>query len=412
MTFPSAPEAPSPPRREAAPYPAARPAAPTGDAEGAGSGSASVRERLPLWWHVARHRRRPGGFTLQGHHHDNYVLPLRDPLASIVRESPGRLGTFRTRQATVRVLPRVWSEAAVLRAVRRHLPEVPRPLFSLGRHALHTYIEGEPLSAVSAAGGPVGDETLLRIAALFGRLGEIPETDLPKVPREWRSRSGDDSARFLAALAGFAHHKVYRRNCPRFGSLFRALEIPQDAVERFVREAKQLTPRPYALLHTDVHRGNLLVRGGGELALVDWELATFGDPLHELATHVVRMEYTGEERRRLIAYWQRELRDRGRTDRLAGMERDFPVYLDFEYAQSVFPDTIRAAGALPARATEEDFDVAAACVHRALSRARESLALVAVPDHGSVKRALRSWHRDRAAAGRRLPAVREGRTGR
>lgn len=94
------------------------------------------------------------------------------------------------------------------------------------------------------------------------------------------------------------------------------------------------------------------------------------------------------------------------------MERDFPVYLDFEYAQSVFPDTIRAAGALPARATEEDFDIAAARVHRALSRAREALALVAVPDHGSVKRALRSWHRDRAAAGRRLPAVREGRTGR
>lgn len=408
MTFPSAPEAPSPPRRGAAPYPAARATAPAGDAERAGA----VRDRLPLWWHVARHRRRPGGFTLQGHHHDNYVLPLGEPLASIVRESPERLGTFRTRQATVRVLPRVWGEAAVLRAVRKHLPEVPRPLFSLGRHALHTYIEGVPLSEVSAAGGPVGDDTLVGIARLFGRLGEIPAGDLPKVPREWRSRSGDDSARFLTALAAFAHHKVYRRNCPRFGSLFRALEIPEDAVERFAREAKQLTPRPYALLHTDVHRGNLLVRKNGELALVDWELATFGDPLHDLATHVVRMEYTDEERRRLIAYWRRELRTRGRTDRLAGMARDFPVYLDFEYAQSVFPDTIRAAGALPARATEEHFDVAAASVHRALSRAREALALVSVPDHASVKRALRSWHRDRAASGRRLPAVREGRTGR
>ncbi|RAJ66877.1 aminoglycoside phosphotransferase (APT) family kinase protein [Streptomyces sp. Amel2xB2] len=396
MTFPSAPGAPSLPRREPAPE---------GDAEQ----TRPVTGRLALWWHVARHRRSPGGFSLQGHHHDNYVLPLSEPLASIVRESPGRLGTFRTRQSTVRVLPRVWRETAVLRAVREHLPEVPRPLFSFGRHALHTYIEGVPLTETAPAGRPVGDATLARIAALFGRIGEVPADALPKLPREWRGGTGCDSARFLTNLALFAHHKVYRRNCPRFGSLFRALEIPDDAVERFVREAKQLTPRPYALLHTDVHRGNLLVRENGELALVDWELATFGDPLHDLATHVVRMGYDDEERRRLVAFWRREMRDRGLTGRLAGMEQDFPVYLDFEYAQSVFPDTIRAASALPVRAAEEDFDVAAASVHRALCRARDSLALDAVPGHGEVKEALRSWHRGHAAAGGRLTAVRRDR---
>ncbi|MCH6161105.1 aminoglycoside phosphotransferase family protein [Streptomyces marispadix] len=365
----------------------------------------------PLWWHVAQHRRRPGGFSLQGHHHDNYVVPLHEPLASIVREAPGRLGKFRTRQSAVRVLPRVWRETAVLRAVRRSMPDVPRPLFSFGRHALHTFIEGVSLAEVAAAGNPVGDDNLRRIAALFGDLGDVPGEDLPRLPREWRSRTGCDSARFLQNLADFAHRKVYRRNYPRFGTLFRALGIPDDAVERFTREAKRLRPRPYSLLHTDIHRGNLLVRENGDLALVDWELALFGDPLHDLATHVVRMEYTEEERCDLIAYWQREMSERGREDRLEGMEEDFPVYLDFEYAQSIFPDTIRAAEALPLSADEDDFDAAAASVHRALSRARVALALGPVPDHRAVKEALRSWHRARQAGPGRLPAVRRGRRG-
>jgi aminoglycoside phosphotransferase (APT) family kinase protein len=406
MTVHSAFEAPPLPRSETA-SPAAAPQAAGGDEP-----PRTAWDPRPLWWHFAQHRRDPGGFSLQGHHHDNYVLPLREPLASIVREAPGRLGTFRTRQSAVRVLPRVWRETAVLRAVRPYMPCVPRPLFSFGRHALHTFIEGVSLAEVSAPGRPVGDENLRRIAALFGDLGEVPEEDLPRLPREWRSRTGCDSARFLQNLADFAHRKVYRRNCPRFGSLFRALEIPDDAVERFTREAKQLRPRPYSLLHTDVHRRNLLVRKSGDLALVDWELALFGDPLHDLATHVVRMEYTEEERRQLIAYWRREMRERGREDRLVGMEQDFPVYLDFEYAQSVFPDTIRAAEALPLSAGEGDFDVAAASVHRALSRARVALALGSVPDHQSVKDALRSWHRARQVAPRRLPAVRRGRLGR
>src|SRR5207249_4224894 len=90
-------------------------------------------------------------------------------------------------------------------------------------------------------------------------------------------------------------------------------------------------------------------------------------------THVVRMGYTDEERRRLIGLWRREMRRRGMADRLVGMAEDFPVYLDFEYAQSVFPDTIRAASALPPSPRESDFDVAAASVRRAVLRALPAL---------------------------------------
>ncbi|SCK50413.1 Predicted kinase, aminoglycoside phosphotransferase (APT) family [Streptomyces sp. WMMB 714] len=376
----------------------------------AASASPTAWERWRLRWHFEQHRRRPDGFLLHGHHHHNYVVELREPLASIVQEAPGRLGKFRTRLETVQVLPRVWHEGDVLRALRPVLPGVPRVLLTIGRRALHSYVEGCALSETAPPGTPLGDETLRRIASLFGALAEVPARSLPPLPAEW---SGDgDSTRFLQNLADFAQHEVHLRNRPRFGTLFRALGIPDDAMERFHRDAKRLHERPYSLLHADVHRANLLRRKDGGLTLVDWECALFGDPLHDLATHLVRMEYTPEERRRMTGLWRREMRRRGLADRLAGMESDLRLYLDFEYAQSVFPDTIRAAGALPPDAAESDFDVAAASVRRALLRAEAALELRDVPDHAHVKAALRSWHRGRRPLPRGLPAVRRGPRGR
>ncbi|MFC4494658.1 phosphotransferase [Streptomyces ovatisporus] len=374
------------------------------------SASPTAWDRWRLRWHFEQHRRRPDGFQLHGHHHHNYVVELREPLASIVQEAPGRLGKFRTPLETVQVLPRVWHEGDVLRALRPALPGVPRVLITIGRRALHSYVEGAALSETAPPGTPLGDETLRRIASLFGDLAEVPAESLPRLPAEWSSDG--DSARFLQNLADFAHHEVHLRNRPRFGALFRELGIPDDAMERFSRDAKLLHDRPYSLLHADIHRANLVRRKDGGLALVDWECALFGDPLHDLATHLVRMEYTAEEQRRMTGLWRREMRRRGLADRLVGMESDLRVYLDFEYAQSVFPDTIRAARALPADAGRSDFEVAAASVHRALRRAEAALELRGVPDHAHVEEALRSWHRDRQPPPRRLPAVRRGPRGR
>jgi hypothetical protein len=365
-------------------------------------------ERWRLRWHFERHRRRRGGLLLHGHHHHNYVVELREPLASIVRETPGRLGKFRTRLETVQVLPRVWHEGDVLRALRPVLPGVPRVLLTLGHRALHSYVEGVPLCETAPPGSPLGEETLRRIAALFGDIADVPAENLPPLPPGWGSGG---SAGFLTSLADFARREVHWRNLPRFGSLFRRLGVPDDALERFTRDAKLLHDRPYSLLHADIHRANLLRRKDGGLALVDWECALLGDPLHDLATHLVRMEYTAQERRRMVELWRREMRQRGLPGRLAGMEQDLPVYLDFEYAQSVFPDTLRAARALPSAAGESDFDVAAASVHRALLRAEGPLGLPGVPGHQEVKDALRAWHRAQPARSRLPGAVRRGRRG-
>lgn len=346
----------------------------------------------PLRWHLMRHRYDRDRFALEGHHHRNLVIALREPLASLVGAKAGDLGKFRTRLRTVEVVPRAWyDEGTVLSAVGPYLPAVPRPLTSLRRHALHTYVEGAALAAAAPPPGPVGDSVLRRVATLLATLTDVPAAALPPLPPDW-PRSGDSTG-FLQHLATFAHERVHLGNLRRFGGLFDALRVPADAVERFRNEAKRLTPRPYALLHSDVHRANLIVGRDGALTLVDWENALYGDPLHELATHVVRMEYPAPERARLLGWWRHAMRRRGHAGHFAAMERDFALYVDFEYAQSVFPDTMRAALALPWHARDEHFHAASRRVHRALSRARAPLHLVSVPGPREVNAALRAWHR-------------------
>ncbi|MDJ1135889.1 phosphotransferase family protein [Streptomyces iconiensis] len=354
---------------------------------------------LPLRWHLLRHRFDRDRFALEGHHHRNVVVALREPLASAVGAQAGELGKFRTRLRTPEVVPRAWyDEGAVLQAVSPYLPAVPRSLTTDRRHALHSYVDGAALADSAPPPGPVGRETLRRIAALLASLSDVPSHALPPLPEGWPEEG--DSTTFLQHLATFAHEKVYVGNLRRFGALFDALGVPTDAVERFGVEAKRLTPRPYGLLHSDVHRANLVVGHGssgpgGRLTLVDWENALYGDPLHELATHTVRMEYPPEERARLLGLWRRGMRARGsgHVEKLAAMKRDFALYVDFEHAQSVFPDTMRAALALPWLARDEHFHKAALRVHRALSRARAPLQLTSVPGLPEVGAALRAWHR-------------------
>lgn len=355
-----------------------------------------------LWWHFVRHRRQPGGRTLSGHHNHNYVVALREPLASIVGAREGELAKFRTRLRTIEVVPRLWrDEAEVLRAVTPYLP-VPRPLETLRGRALHSFVAGGTLGERVPRGEALPESTLRGIAALFGRMAAAPDSELPARPADWPEDG--DSEGFLQRLADFAEHDVHLRNRPEFGGLFAELGIPLDAVSRFRIKAGSLRPRPFGLLHTDIHRENLLLPDGGGLCLIDWENALYGDPLHDLATPLVRMDYGPGERRRMVALWRQEMAGSGLTGRLAGLDGrlahtddDLGVYLDFEYAQSVYPDTMRAARALPRRPCDEDYERATARVHRALRRVRGPLGLTSVPGPRSVNRALRDWRAARPA---------------
>ncbi|MGW6013872.1 aminoglycoside phosphotransferase family protein [Streptomyces sp. NPDC055210] len=335
------------------------------------------------------------GLVVSGHHNTNRIAHLRQPLAFLLGAESGKvLAKFRTPLPTVEVVPRIWRrESDVLRAVAAHVGEVPRCLADFDSWSLHGYLDGRAL-ADENPGGQLGSARLLEFAEFFARLAGVPVGELPPLPEGWPDDG--DSRGFLAWLARFAEQKVHQSNRSRFGGLFDAVGVPVDAMDRFMRSVPKLTNRPFSLLHTDVHRANVVVVSdseGGHLSVIDWELALYGDPLHDLATHLVRMNYDKSEQDLMTLMWTDAMRRAGHGEMTDGMDVDLPVYLRFEYAQSVFPDVMRAALALPGHPGEQDLTAAAERVARALRTAREPLGLTEkVPDLRDVGKALREWH--------------------
>ncbi|GAA3800920.1 phosphotransferase [Streptomyces coacervatus] len=325
----------------------------------------------------------------KGHHNTNYVLRAGLLLALLLGVKPFIRFKYRVSQATLEVVPRIWPrEADVLEVVCRSLREVPRCFAASGDRSLHGYSRGRPLSERNPDGSI--DNILMReFAAFFVRTAMVPVEELPSLPEDWPVDG--DSNGFLHWLIDFTEQCVHLRNLDRFGYLFDAVGIPRDAMTRFKEDHRSLTSRPFVLLHTDVHRANVIVRRK-KISVIDWELALYGDPLHELATHIVRMGYGEGERRQMITLWAQALEEAGLGMLTAGLHEDLAIYLAFEYAQSAFTDVMRAALSLPADAEELHFRVAGKRVNRAMERAREPLKLDDVPVLEKLVQALREWH--------------------
>ncbi|MFF9211746.1 MULTISPECIES: phosphotransferase family protein [unclassified Streptomyces] len=353
-------------------------------------GAALPTRHAALLERCVERRLRGPAQVLSGHHNTNHVLRLGLLPAVLVGAVPFARLKYRVPRETVEVVPRIWPrEWDVLRVVCRFLPEVPRCLAVLGdNHSLHVYRGGTVLSD-RGPHGRIGEGLMRQFAAFFARTAGIPAGELPPLPEDWPADGDSDG--FLRRLVRFTEERVHRPHRPRFGTLFDAVGIPEDAMARFLRGLHPLTPRPFALLHTDVHRANVVVRRN-RIAVIDWELALFGDPLHDLATHLVRMGYDKEEQARMTALWAEAMTRAGRAELTAALHDDLGAYLAFEYAQSVYPDVLRAALALPPHATADDFHAAAHRIGHALSRAREPLRLVDVPPEPHLIDALRHWH--------------------
>lgn len=342
-----------------------------------------------------KRRHREGGVVFTGHHNMNYVVKLGWRLGLLLGTNPiTARGKFRTALDTVEVVPRIWPrEADVLAVVSRRLPEVPSCLADFGDWSLHLYREGIPLSEALPRGA-VGGELMTAFAEFFARTAAVPERELPPRPDDWPLEG--DSQGFLHWLADFTDERVHRRQLSRFGALFDAVGIPENAMARFKETYRTLKPRPFCLLHTDVHRANVILGANHQISVIDWELAIYGDPLHELATHLVRMGYDEDERVRMTARWGEAMRRHGHGEMTAGMESDLPAYLALEQVQSVFPDVMRAALSLDADADADEHDLAAAArnICRAVSMARRRLNLKAEETEEGEPRAvaaLRAW---------------------
>ncbi|KUN21582.1 phosphotransferase enzyme family protein [Streptomyces antibioticus] len=333
------------------------------------------------------------------------VRPLTIGHSSLVGCENGQAVTVRFRiPEALPVVIRTWQdEAGLLNRIRRHLPQVPECLVKRDDMVILSYVEGVPLSSICPNGKPVDTDLIAALANLFADMTQVRRQHLPPLPEAW-PRSSRNSNAYLRTLAFSAEEQIRRRNWRKFGGLFAMLGIPEDAMTRFAERAPALKKRPYSLLHTDLHRDNVIVSYHGDppLICVDWELASFGDPLHDLATHLVRMQYPAYQWQEVIDAWRKAMSNRN-SNAVEGLDRDLKHYIAFEYAQSVYPDVMRAATSLGDPFDQRDLDAAVHAVHRALASAEEPLRLKRVPDKGEIERTLFRWnesHGVKASRGR------------
>ncbi|MFC7263528.1 phosphotransferase [Streptomyces lutosisoli] len=330
------------------------------------------------------------GAASRGHHNSNYVAPLTQRMARLLGQEAGTHVTVRVRRTeALPVVIRTWpDEAELLDGVACVLPHVPRCLARREGSAIHSYVEGVPLESICPNGKPVDGLLVKALADLLAQMSRVGREHLPPLPGCWPHGS-HDSRGFLRTLAHLADRQIRGPNWAEFGGLFAALGVSGDAMTEFGRRVPAMARRPYSLLHADLHRDNVIVAYGVDppLICVDWELATYGDPLHDLATHLVRMRYPEFQWEEVIDAWAGSV-EAARPAAVRGLARDLRHYIAFERAQSVFPDVMRAVRSLDGSPEQKTLDAATAAVHRALEAAAEPLMLPHVPDENEIERLL------------------------
>ncbi|WP_078949397.1 aminoglycoside phosphotransferase family protein [Streptomyces mutabilis] len=322
------------------------------------------------------------------------VRPLTAEDSRLVAAENGAPVTVRKRiPSALPVVIRTWQdEADLLNRIRGVLDNVPRCLAKHGDVVVLSYVEGVPLSTVCPDDTPVDHDLIVALAGLLADMTQVRRHHLPPLPASW-PRSSRDSGAFLSALAFAADDQIRQRNRAEYGGLFAMLGIPEDALVRFAERVPTLIGRPFSLLHTDLHRDNVIVSYGGNppLICVDWELAGYGDPLHDLATHLVRMRYPDHQWPQVVEAWRKVMGER-RGKAVNGLDRDLKHYVAFERAQSVYPDVMRAAKSLGDSFEQRDLDAATRAVRKALIAAEEPLRLKKVPGESAVERILFRWN--------------------
>ncbi|MBA9001619.1 phosphotransferase [Thermomonospora cellulosilytica] len=233
---------------------------------------------------------------------------------------------------------KIWPENEVLAAIGPHLNDgtggrVPRLLFASADppYQIHEFVTGEVLDGVAPRGVRVPEHVVGDVADLFRLLAEVPSRELPVPPDGWPD-DGDTVAfaRRLSTVTG----QVYETFRHDYAVEFRGLGIPAAPLAPVRWDS--LTRRPFCLLHSDVHRKNMIV-AQGRTVFLDWELALWGDPVYELAVHLHKMSYFDDERDALLARWQRAMP----PDMTRAWREDLQTYLAHERVKSAIVDTVR-----------------------------------------------------------------------
>ncbi|MFI7403721.1 aminoglycoside phosphotransferase family protein [Streptomyces sp. NPDC049541] len=324
---------------------------------------------------------------LEGYHHETYVLLLPGGKLPVKFREPREGVLWLDRRCFA-------SEEQLLRSLAGHITPIP-DVVAVEGVGLQRFIEGRTLPTRRMAGGRVPHSVFDQIVDLFHETVRIRPEDLwaeRRCEHEDRAADGDTDG-FLDLLIVFMQEQVYARNLPRFEGLFHELGLTHESFTWLRKRVSGMRTRPFCLLHADLHRKNLILDPQGRLWVIDWELATLGDPLYDLATHLYLMRYPPVQGVRMAQEWCRVV-ERVRRGSSYGWAEDLPRLLAFKRAQSVFTDVIRTTTSL-SRGPEFHWVAlprAAWRLQEVLAAAAEPLGLDTLPTRAQIMRALVRQH--------------------
>ncbi|MCW2900800.1 MAG: hypothetical protein JWO67_3065 [Streptosporangiaceae bacterium] len=228
---------------------------------------------------------------------------------------------------------RIWPEHEVLAALEPHLDNASRLRFSSAAPAfqVHDFVEGTLLDDSAPRGVRVPGFVLDNVVTLLRQLADVPFQELPATPGDWPDNG--DTAGFARRLSEVTAG-VYETFRDTYALVFARLGIPDAPLAPIHWGA--LASRPFTLVHSDIHRKNMIL-AEGKTVFLDWELALWGDPVYEMAVHLHKMAYLPDERDSVLRGWQRVMP----ADLLRGWEPDLATYLSHERVKSAVVDTVR-----------------------------------------------------------------------
>lgn len=230
---------------------------------------------------------------------------------------------------------RIWPETEILDIAYRHGIPCPRLLGVWGPSSaqVQEYVSGRVVEDHWPRGTPLPPRFVKDVAALLGRLRNISRPALPSPPPDW-PLSGDTKGLMQRLID--KSREVYNFHNAEYGWLYAALGVPTDPFSVVEPLADALGERGFVLCHSDIHRGNCILRDG-DTVLVDWETALYGDPAYETATHLHKTAYKPHEESRFLELVTHHLPSAS-ARRLVS---DVAIYRVHERVKSIIVDAVR-----------------------------------------------------------------------
>ncbi|MFC8358757.1 phosphotransferase family protein [Streptomyces griseorubiginosus] len=247
------------------------------------------------------------------------------------------------------------------------------------------------------AGKPVDPLAIRSLTRLLAQLTLVRKEVLPPLPAAWPSNERDSRA-YLDTVVRRTTERILDSNGTDFSGLLAVLGVPGDALARFAAQMPTPARRPYGFLLLNLNRDNVIVLEGPKLSIarLDWNSASYGDPLHGLASHAVRMRYPEHQLDEVLDAWVREMGS-VRLTAVNGARRDFPRYVTFERINLAYAELIKAAESLGDEIDTPRLHAVAEDIKAALDAAAGVLGMSEVPSEKEIADALFRWQAARIA---------------